>query len=239
MIAVTYPTQNFAAVMSNIPKTLKEFRRDRASTTRNITNLLKEGDSLFTADSELPNTEYRKLAELIREELDILHVNNEHYIHLKCSVLVLGEDATEEKRGYEEEAIADSGSATNYLDEVRDRAIPMIHELIKIAERVLRRDLPPIPISPFPAAHMQKLKFPTFSGDIRDYKQFKELFIHFTKHLDQTVDPMSVSARRIHATSRRKKEDQAVYQQASTELGKFLMKAMGMTTASWILFNVI
>ena len=33
---------------------------------------------------------------------------------------------------------------------------------------------------------MQKLKFPTFSGDIRDYKQFKELFIHFTKHLDQT-----------------------------------------------------
>ena len=62
----------------------------------------------------------------------------------------------------------------------------MLHELIKIAERVLCRDLPPIPLSPFPAAHMQKLKFPTFSGDIHDYKQFKELFIHFTKHLDQT-----------------------------------------------------
>ena len=62
----------------------------------------------------------------------------------------------------------------------------MIHELIKLAERVLRRDLPPIPISPFPAAHMQNLKFPTFSGDIRDYKQLKKLFIHFTKHLDQT-----------------------------------------------------
>ena len=93
-------------------------------------------------------------------------------------MLVLGEDATEQKRWFEEETIADS--ETKSLDEVRDRAIPMIHELIKIAEHVLRRDLglPPIPISPTPAAHMQKLKFPTFSGDIRDYKQFKELFIH-------------------------------------------------------------
>ena len=62
----------------------------------------------------------------------------------------------------------------------------MIRELIKIAERVLRRYLPPIPISPFPAAHIQKLKFPLFSGDIRNHNQFKELFIHFTKHLDQT-----------------------------------------------------
>ena len=86
---------------------------------RKITNLLKEGDSLLTADSGLPNTEFRKLAERIREELDILNVNNEHYINLKCSVLVLGEDATEEKRGYEEEeAIADSDSETNYLDEL-------------------------------------------------------------------------------------------------------------------------
>ena len=186
--------------MSNIPKTLNEDRRDRASTKRKITNLLKEGDSILTAYSGLPNTEFRKLAERIREELDILHVNNEHYIHLKCSVLVLGEDATEEKRGLEEETIADT--ETNYLDEVRDRVIPMIHELIKIAERVLRRDLPPIPISPFPAAHMQKLTFPTFSEDIRDDKQFKELFIHFTKHLDQTeclyqlVDSMQRPAER-------------------------------------------
>ena len=186
IIAVTFPTSNFAVdvVMSNTPKTLNEVRRDRASTKRKITNMLKEGDSLLTADSGLPSTEFRKLADRIREELDILHVKNELYINSKCSELVLGDDATEEKRGFEEETIADS--ETNYLDEVRDRAMPMIHELIKIAERVLLRDLPPIPISPFPAAHMQKLKFPTFSGDIRDYKQFKELFIHFTKHLDQT-----------------------------------------------------
>ena len=88
-----------------------------------------------------------------------------------CWCLLLGEDATEEKRGSKEETIADT--ETNYLDEVRDRAIPMIHELIKIAESVLRRDLPPIPISQFPAAHMQKLKFPTFSGDIRDYVIFR------------------------------------------------------------------
>ena len=85
--------------MSNTPKTLNEVRRDRASTKRKITNLLKEGDSLLTADSGLPNTDFRKLADRIREELDILHVKNELYINSKCSVLVLGDDATEEKGG--------------------------------------------------------------------------------------------------------------------------------------------
>ena len=75
---------------------------------------------------------------------------------------------------------------TNYLDEVRDRAIPMIHELIKISEHVLHRDSPPIPISPAPTAQMQKLKFPTFFGDNRDYKRFRELFIHFANHLTPT-----------------------------------------------------
>ena len=113
--------------MSNIPKTLNEVRRDRTSTKRKITNLLKEGDSLtLSADSGLPSTEFRKLAELIRVglQLDILHANNEHYNNLKCSVLVLGEDATEEKRGLEEEIIADT--ETNYLDEVRGMAVPMI-----------------------------------------------------------------------------------------------------------------
>ena len=171
--------------MSNIPKTLNEVRRDRASTKRKITNLLKEGDSLTqSADSGLPSTEFIKLAEQIRVQLDILHANNEQYINLKCSVLVLGADATEETRGVEEETIADT--ETNYLDEVRDRAIPMIHELIKISEHVLHRDSPPIPISPAPTAHMQKLKFPTFSGDIRDYKRFRELFIHFANHLTPT-----------------------------------------------------
>ena len=120
-----FPTQNFAAVMSNIPKTLNEVRRDRTSTKRKITNLLKEGDSLtLSADSGLPSTEFRKLAEQIRVQLDILHANNEHYKNLKCSVLVLGEDATEEKRGLEEEIIADT--ETNYLDEVRGMAVPMI-----------------------------------------------------------------------------------------------------------------
>ena len=158
--------------MSNIPKTLNNACSDRANTKGKITNLLKEGSSLLTANSGLPSrpTEFRQLAKRIREELYFLHVNNEHYINLKCSALVLGEDATEEKMGFEEETIADMEG--NYLDEVRDRAIPMIHELIKIAERVLRWDLPPMPISPAPAAHMQKLKYSTFSGDIRDYKQF-------------------------------------------------------------------
>ena len=28
-------------------------------------------------------------------------------------------------------------------------------------------------------------KFPTFSGDMRDYKRFKELFLHFPKHLTE------------------------------------------------------
>ena len=134
-IAVTFPIPNFAAVMSNIPKTLNEVRRERASTKRKITNLLKEGDSLtLSADSGLPSTAFRKLAEQIRVRLAILHANNEHYINLKCSVLVLGEDATDEKRGVEEEIIANT--ETNYLDEVRDRAVPMIHELIKISEHV-------------------------------------------------------------------------------------------------------
>ena len=101
IIAVTFPTSNSAVdvVMSNTPKTLNEVRRDRASTKRKITNLLKEGDSLLTADSGLPNTEFRKLAERIREELDILHVKNELYFNSKCSELVLGDDATEEKKG--------------------------------------------------------------------------------------------------------------------------------------------
>ena len=113
----------------------------------------------------------------------------------------------------------------------------MIHEPIKIAERVLRRDLPPIPVSPAPAAYMQKLKFPTFSGDIGNYKQFKELFIHFTKHLDQTerlyqlVESMQRPAER--------KKIKPCTNTTYTELGKFLMKAMGMTTASWIFFYVI
>ena len=121
---------------------------------RKITNLLKEGDSLtLSADSGLPSTEFRKLAEQIRVRLDILHANNEHYRNLKCSVLVLGEDATDEKRGVEEETIANT--ETNYLDEVRDRAIPMIHELIKISEHVLHRDSPPIPISTDPTAQTQ------------------------------------------------------------------------------------
>ena len=158
--------------MSNIPKMLNEVRRDRASTKRKIKKLLKEGDSLTqSADSGLPCTEFIKLAEQIREQLDVLHANNEQYINLKCSVLVLGADATEEKRGVEEETIADT--ETNYLDEVRDRAVPMIHELIKISEHVLHRDSPPIPISTAPTAQMQKLKFPTFSGDIREYKRFR------------------------------------------------------------------
>ena len=151
------PERSAIFVMSNIPKTLNEVRRDRASTKRKITNLLKEGDSLTqSADSGLPSTEFIKLAEQIRVQLDVLHANNEQYINLKCSVLVLGADATEEKRGVEEETIADS--ETNYLDEVRDRAVPMIHELIKISEHVLHRDSPPIPISTAPTAQMQKPK---------------------------------------------------------------------------------
>ena len=177
------PERSAIFVMLNIPKTLNEVRRDRASTKRKITNLLKEGDSLTqSADSGLPSTEFIKLAEQIRVQLDVLHANNEQYINLKCSVLVLGADATEEKKGVEEETIADT--ETNYLDEVRDRAVPMIHELIKISEHVLHRDSPPIPISTAPTAQMQKLKFPTFSGDIREYKRFRELFIHFTNHLN-------------------------------------------------------
>ena len=90
---------------------------------------------------------------------------------------MLEEDAAEEKWEFEEHAIADIES--DYLDEVRDRAVPMIHELVKtagcvlIAEGVLYRYLQPIPLSPAPAPQMQTLKFPTFSGDIRDYKQFK------------------------------------------------------------------
>lgn len=158
--------------IETVPKTLNKAKSDRASTKRKITNFIKEGDSLLKADEGLPSTEFRHLAERIRKELDVLHVDNEHFITLKCSALVLDDEATDEKRDFEEQVIAEIES--NYLDEVRDRAIPMIHELIKKAESVLRRDLPPIPLlpaplAPAPAAQMQKLKFPTFSGDIRDY----------------------------------------------------------------------
>jgi hypothetical protein len=36
------------------------------------------------------------------------------------------------------------------------------------------------------SAHMAKLKFPTFSGDLRDYKRFKEQFSYFSRDLPRT-----------------------------------------------------
>ena len=71
---------------------------------------------------------------------------------------------------------------------------------------------------------MQKLKFPTFSGDIRDYKQFKELFIHFTKHLDQT-ECLYQLVESMQRPAERKKVKPCRPLPTSTELGKFLMNS--------------
>ena len=127
------------------------------------------------------------------------------------------------KGGFEEETIADT--ETNYLHEVRDRAITMIHELIKIADTNITSS----------GSIHAAAKFPTFSGDIPDYRLFKELFIHFTKHLDQT-ECLYQLVESCNVPPRERRSSRVL---TSKELGKFLMKAMGMTTASLIFFYVI
>lgn len=43
----------------------------------------------------------------------------------------------------------------------------------------------PMSTTPSPAAKMARMKFPVFSGDVRDYRRFKELFIHCTEGLSE------------------------------------------------------
>ena len=80
-----------------------------------------------------------------------------------------------------------------YLHEVIDRALPSIHQLLKMVMKAKPTDVPAsttvstTPMeSPTFISRMAKLKFPTFSGDIRDYVRVKELFEHFPTHLDET-----------------------------------------------------
>jgi hypothetical protein len=181
-------------VGTTMPTTEKEAKKLRANVKRTITNLLKEGKTLLSAKEGLPESEFRDTAGRLRHELGQLKVVSDWVIELKYISL----DATldDDQREIAETNIADTEQT--YYDNVSDDAVPVTHDLLRRAEEIIIASKPPPPpvtLAPTmptgkttapPSARMAKLKFPTFSGDLRDYKRFKEQFSYFSRDLPRT-----------------------------------------------------
>ena len=179
------------ASVLTLPQSLKETKTLRADTKRKITNLVKEGNLLLTGGDGLPKSEYQQVADRIRAQLNNIEQINDHVIKLKRESLKPQDYASEGELEEEEEKIAESED--KYLEAVSDSTLPVIRDLRKMVQSI-KVSLPETDSqsktlsdkAQNTSMRMQKLKFPTFTGDPRDYKRFKEHFIHFTKHLETT-----------------------------------------------------
>ena len=69
---------------------------------------------------------------------------------------------------------------------MKEADLPVVRDLLKQAEKAKPKTSAP-DLNNTSQTRMAKLKFPTFSGDLRDYKRFKELFSHFSRHLGAEV----------------------------------------------------
>ncbi|ESP05197.1 hypothetical protein LOTGIDRAFT_152007 [Lottia gigantea] len=172
------------------PRTVREAKMLRGNAKRKITNLVKDGLSLLQSDEGIPCDEYKLLADMIREHLDTLQVTIDHVIKFKCEELKVAEYKSEEDLDNAEQEIAMVEQA--HFCEAQDNAMPIVRDLIRRAKRLLDAESPTIqpqinrsnqPVSSH--ARLAKLKFATFSGDLRDYKLFKKQFLHYSQHLDK------------------------------------------------------
>lgn len=176
-----------------IPKTVDEFKVLRANCKRKVTNLLKEADILLKAGDGLPSSEYLLIVDKVRTSLDEITDLNSHMIRLKTERLAREDYETDADLEAAEDAIADTEE--KYFNDLAEKAVPVTHTLIKHAEKVKEKEKaakvehPAVGLLPAtdktPRSRMEKLKFPKFSGDMRDYRRFKENFEHFSKHLDE------------------------------------------------------
>lgn len=139
---------------------------------------MKDGIALLSVGDRIPHTEFKMHAEHIRQQLENLQLVNEHIIKFKCQELDHDALKTDEAIEIAEQEIADEYES--YYDEVRERSLPTMFELLRQTKRAtsLNKHDPSWPKFPremsVTAPRMAKLKFPTFSGDIRDYRRFKK-----------------------------------------------------------------
>lgn len=175
---------------SDRPRTVKEAKTRRRNAKRTVTTLSKEGRTLLAAKDGLPESEFRDITDRLRRGLSAVRTTNEYVIELQCSDLKADDYANERDMEQAEQSIASTEEA--YYDEVSDATLPLIYELVRRAENIgtlkpkhnttttsgsVNSNAQTI------ASRMAKLKFPTFSGDLRDYKRFKQQFRYFTADL--------------------------------------------------------
>ncbi|XP_064643562.1 uncharacterized protein LOC135497661 [Lineus longissimus] len=176
------------------PKDPQRGQKARANVKRTLTSLSKEADSLLAKPGGLPEDEFRDLATKLREHLDTARTINNIVITLSTDVLNTADfkdAAALEKAEFDIET-----TETAYIEEIAENVLPRIHDLQRKAEELHAAKPKPGPVpttTPFlvpppPAktmsSRMAKLKFPTFGGNIRDYRQFRQQFGSFTKDLE-------------------------------------------------------
>ncbi|MCG8432222.1 MAG: hypothetical protein MJA29_13770, partial [Candidatus Omnitrophica bacterium] len=157
---------------------------------RTLTTLGKESDSLLKAPEGLPEREFTDLGAKLRQHLDIIRTVNNTVITLSIDELNAGDYGSKDE--YDQAVVDVENKETAYIDEVSDDVLQKIRDLQRKAEEILSKKPkpPPKPTVATPAkstgvsSRMAKLKFPTFSGDIRDYRKFRDQFTYFTKTLE-------------------------------------------------------
>ena len=175
-----------------IPQTLRDAKSYQANAKRRLSSFVKDGKTLLLSEQGIPSSEFKLHASRIREQLDNLQTANDYVIQRQCGELADYPDEKELEKA--EQEITDLHE--NYYDEVRDSAVPTMYDLLRQAH-VLDESQPgrqplesDLSVSPPSTAAVSvrtaKIKFPTFSGDLRDYKRFKEQFLHYSKSLGET-----------------------------------------------------
>ena len=168
-------------------KTLQEAKRARRVTKRTLTTLIQESDALLKEPVGIPEEEFTTLSRKLRGNLEILREINDKVINFAIDDLEPAAYETPER--FEEAQTAIETEETAYLDDASDKTLKNIYDLQRKAEEILATKTKPPPESPAPpgcsvSSRMAKLKFPTFSGDIRDYRKFRDQFIYFSKTLE-------------------------------------------------------
>ncbi|XP_064635219.1 uncharacterized protein LOC135492601 [Lineus longissimus] len=168
----------------NLPKTLTGAQSVRGTVKRTIASLIKEAKSLKDVKG-LPEAEYLELVERLRSTLEHIRAINDRVIELSINEIPAG-DPQRETLGNDIEA-----KEVEFFEKIADEVRPLTQELMAVVQRIRdgKPTTPPPPTSSVAAttsriaSRLAKLKFPTFSGDIRDYMRFKEQFSYFTKDL--------------------------------------------------------
>ena len=185
-----------------LPKTLDGAQVVRMRYKRTVLSLIKEAKTLKDV-TDLPPEEYTGLVERLRNELEQLRTINERVIELEFSELPNGAEKEEFQNEIEAKEV-------EYFEAVAAEVTSVTIQLMSIVGSIQNtKSTPPVPptvhvpAKSTTASRMAKIKFPTFSGDLRDYVKFKEQFVYFTKDLpvriSQKNDSPSIRVGRLDA----------------------------------------